>query len=156
MWAFPKAEFADGGEIAKEFREFMIDPKSIGQNMRRKHDLSALGLDGIGYLMLKLGSVPMLEFLSHVFEACVTYDKVPRTWKRSRTVFLYKKGDVNLPENWRPITITSCIYRIFTSMISEFLQQTIHKAGRRKIFSNSQKGSIAGVQGCMEHAVLTR
>jgi hypothetical protein len=55
MWAFPKAEFADGGEIAKEFREFMIDPKNIGQNLRRKNNLSALGLDGIGYLMMKLG-----------------------------------------------------------------------------------------------------
>jgi hypothetical protein len=41
-------------------------------------------------------------------------------------------------------------------MISEFLQQKVHKAGRRKIFSISQKGFIAGVQGCMEHAVLTR
>jgi hypothetical protein len=108
MWAFPKAEFADGGEIAKEFREFMIDPKNIGQNLRRKNNLSALGLDGIGDLMMKLGGAPMLEFLAHIFEACTTYGKVPRTWKRSRTVFLCEKGDVNLPQNWRPITITSC------------------------------------------------
>jgi hypothetical protein len=151
MWAFPKAEFADGGEIAKEFREFMIDPKNIGQNLRRKNNLSALGLDGIGHLMMKLGGIPMLKFLAHLFEACTVCGKVPRTWKRSRTVFLYKKGDKELPENWRPITITSCVYRIFTSMISEFLQQKIHKTGRRKIFSNSQKGFVAGVQGCMEH-----
>jgi hypothetical protein len=41
MSAFPKAEFADGGEIAKEFREFMIDPENIGQNLRRKNNLSA-------------------------------------------------------------------------------------------------------------------
>jgi hypothetical protein len=106
--------------------------------------------------MLKLGGIPMLDFLSHTFGACVKYGRVPRTWKRSRTVFLYKKREVSLPENWRPITITSCIYWIFTSMISEFFQQKIHKAGRRKIFLLSQKGFIAGVQGCMEHAVLTR
>jgi hypothetical protein len=135
LWAFPKAEFTDGEEIAKEFMEFMTDKKNIGQNLRRKNKLSALGLDGMGYLVLKLGGIPMLEFLSHIFGACVKYGKVPRTWKRSRTVFLYKKGDVSVPENWRPITITSCIYRICTSMISEFLQQKIHKAGRCKIFS---------------------
>jgi hypothetical protein len=41
-------------------------------------------------------------------------------------------------------------------MISEFMQQKIHKAGKRKIFSLAQKGFVAGIQGCMEHAVLTR
>jgi hypothetical protein len=94
LWAFPKAEFSDGSDIAKEFMEYMKDPKAIGLNLRRKNNLSAPGLDGIGYLMLKLGGVPMLDFLGHVFEACVKFGRVPKIWKRSRTVFLYKKGDV--------------------------------------------------------------
>jgi hypothetical protein len=42
------------------------------------------------------------------------------------------------------------------SMISEFIQQHIHKSGSRKIFSASQKGFVMGIQGCMEHAVMTR
>jgi hypothetical protein len=42
------------------------------------------------------------------------------------------------------------------SMISKFIQQHIHKCGRRKIFSASQKGFVMGIQGCMEHAVMTR
>jgi hypothetical protein len=41
-------------------------------------------------------------------------------------------------------------------MISEFIQQHIHKCGRRKIFSASQEGVVMGIQGCMEHTVLTR
>jgi hypothetical protein len=31
MWAFPKPEFTDGGEIAKEFVEFMTDKANIGR-----------------------------------------------------------------------------------------------------------------------------
>jgi hypothetical protein len=38
----------------------------------------------------------------------------------------------------------------------EFIQQHIRKARRRKIFSMAQNGFVAGIQGCMEHAVLTR
>jgi hypothetical protein len=34
IWAFPKSEFTDGEEIAKEFKEFMTDKKIIGQNLR--------------------------------------------------------------------------------------------------------------------------
>jgi hypothetical protein len=134
----------------------MTDPKNIGNNLRKKNNLSSLGLDGIGYLMLKVGQGPMLQHIANLFGACIRCSKVPQTWKRSRTVFLYKKGEVTLPENWRPITITSCVYRIFMSMISEFIQQHIHKSGRRKIFSASQKGFVMGIQGCMEHAVMTR
>jgi hypothetical protein len=106
--------------------------------------------------MLKVGQGPMLQYIANLFGACIEHSKVPQTWKRSRTVFLYKKGEIALPENWRLITITSCVYRIFMSMISEFIQQHIHKCGRRKIFSASQKGFVMGIQGCMEHAVMTR
>jgi hypothetical protein len=98
----------------------------------------------------------MLQHIANLFGSCIKDAQVPTTWKRSRTVFLYKKGEVSDPTNWRPITITSYVYRIFTSMISEFIQQHIHKCGRRKIFSASQKGFVMGIQGCMEHAVLTR
>jgi hypothetical protein len=134
----------------------MSDPKSIGSNLRRKYNLSALGLDGIGYLMLKMGGLPILQHIEHLFNSCIQHGQVPRTWKRSKNCFICKKGDQTQPENWRPITITTCTYRVFTSMISEFIQQQIHKSGRRKIFSASQKGFVMGIQGCMEHAVLTR
>jgi hypothetical protein len=127
-WAFPKSEFTDGQKLSNEFVEFMTDPKNIGNNLRKKNNLSSLGLDGIGYLMLKVGQGPMLQHMANLFDACIFHSQVPQTWKRSRTVFLYKKGEVSEPSNWRPITITSCVYRIFMSMISEFIQQHIHKS----------------------------
>jgi hypothetical protein len=136
--------------------EYMKDTKNIGLDLRKKNKLSAFGLDGIGYLMLKLGRAPMRDHISNLFKSCIQHGQVPRTWKRSRTCFIYKKGGQSLPENWRPITIASCVYRIFTSMIPDFIQQQIHKSGRRKIFSASQKGFVMGIQGCMEHAVMTR
>jgi hypothetical protein len=151
-WAFPKSQFSDGSKIEKEFIEFMTDPKNIGMNLRKKNNLSALGLDGIGYLMMKVGKVPMLQHIANLFGSCSQHAQVPTTWKRPRTIFLYKKGEVSDPTNWRPITITSCVYRIFTSMISELVQQHIHKCGRRNIFSASQKCFVMGIQGCMEHA----
>jgi hypothetical protein len=109
--------------LAKDFEDYMINIKNISANHRRKNNLSALGLDGIGYLMMKLGAQPQLEFLQSIFRACIKFGKVPDTWKRSKTVFIFKKGKVlDDPSNWRPITITSCVYRIFTSMVSEFIQ----------------------------------
>jgi hypothetical protein len=37
-----------------------------------------------------------------------------------------------------------------------FIQLKMHRQDNIRVFSNSQKGFVAGVPGCMEHAVTTR
>jgi hypothetical protein len=64
IWAFPKSQFADEDVLAKDFEEFMTDAKNIAGNLKRKNNLSALGIDGIGYLMLKLGGLPHTSFFN--------------------------------------------------------------------------------------------
>jgi hypothetical protein len=98
----------------------------------------------------------MIEFIRQVFKHCVRNGDVPDTWKQAKTVFLYKKGDSSAPQNWRPITITSCLYRLFMALNASFIQLKMHKQDNIRIFSNSQKGFVSGVPGCMEHAVMTR
>jgi hypothetical protein len=68
----------------------------------------------------------MLKFLAHLFEACTVYGRVPRTWKRSRTVFLYKKGDKDQPENWRPITIVDAAIQGAYEQWREFGKRMAH------------------------------
>jgi hypothetical protein len=58
-------------------------------------------------------------------------------------------------KNWRPITATCCIYRLFTAMITQWIQDQ-HSTNKLHIFSRTQKGFVQGQAGCMEHAVLTR
>jgi hypothetical protein len=42
------------------------------------------------------------------------------------------------------------------AMNATFIQMKMHKQDSIRIFCNSQKGFVAGVPGCMEHAVMTR
>jgi hypothetical protein len=63
---------------------------------------------------------------------------------------------MKLPNNWRSITITSCLYRLFMAMNATFIQVKMHKQDKLSIFSNSQRGFVAGVPGCMKHAFMTR
>jgi hypothetical protein len=58
-------------------------------------------------------------------------------------------------KNWRPISITGCLYRLFTAMITKWIQDQ-HSPNKLQIFSRSQKGFVQGQAKCMEHAVLTR
>jgi hypothetical protein len=143
-------------DATRIYREFMTNRLAIAKYLKTKNNLSALGLDGIGYLFLTLGDVPMIDFIRAVFKECMKAGDVPETWKTSKTVFLYKKRDSSLPSNWRPITITSCLYRLYMAMNATFMQMKMHKQDNIRIFSDSQKGFVAGVPGCIEHAVITR
>jgi hypothetical protein len=153
-WTIRREEDAPG--TSRDYRKFMTNRIAVAKCLKTKNNLSALGMDGIGYLFLKLGEVPMIEFIRKVFKECVKARDVPETWKQSRTVFIFKKGDMKLPNNWRPITITSRLYGSFIALNATFIQMKVHKQDKLRIFSNAQKGFVAGVPGCMEHAIMTR
>jgi hypothetical protein len=143
-------------DAGREYRKFVTNRVAIVKCLRTKNNLSALGIDGIGYLFLKLGDIPMIEFIRSVFEECVRAADAPDTWKQPHTVFIFEKGETNVRSNKKPITITSCLYRLYMAMNATFIQMKMHKQDKLRVFSNSQKGFVAGVPGCMEHAVMTR
>jgi hypothetical protein len=135
--------------------EFMIKEDAIKKRLNSKHNLSALGLDGIGYCHLKFGKEPMIKFLAAIFKDCTECPRQPATCKRSRTALLYKMGKEEELKNWRPITVTSCAYRLFTAMITQWIPDQ-HSFNKLQIFSRTQKGFVQGQAGCIEHAVITR
>jgi hypothetical protein len=153
-WAIPQPD-ENAMNLDGSFAEWTRNEDEIRACLKSKHNLSALGLDGVGYLHLKFGGDPMIKFLSLIFGDCVAERKVPQTWKSSRTVLLYKKGSEMEMKNGRPISITCCVYRLFTAMITKWIQDQ-HSSNRLQIFSRSQKGFVQAQAGCMEHAVLTR
>jgi hypothetical protein len=138
-----------------DFAEWMCKEDAIKPCLKSKHNLSARGLDGIGYIHLKFGGDPMIKLISMIFKDCVSERRVPQIWKSSRTVLLYKNGKEYEKKNWRPISITCCVDRLLTAMITKWIQDQ-HCANRLQVFSSSQKGFVQGQAGCTEHAVFTR
>ncbi|KAE9421595.1 hypothetical protein Angca_004760, partial [Angiostrongylus cantonensis] len=67
--------------------------------------------------------------------------KVPTQWKTSKTVLLFKKGDLHDIGNYRPICLLSVVYKLFTRIILNRIDITLHEgqpckeAGFRKGFS---------------------
>jgi hypothetical protein len=101
-----------------DFIEWMQKEDEIRACLKSKHSLSAPGLDGIGHIPIRFGGDPIIKLLSKMFKDCVIARQVPLIWKCSRTVLLYKNGKEYEMKNWRPISITSCVCRLFTAMIT--------------------------------------
>ena len=64
---------------------------------------------------------------------------------------IYKKGDVNDPSNWRPISISNSIYRIFSCTWARAINAF---NGRVNIFSRFQRGFIEATNGCSDNSSI--
>ena len=99
------------------------------------------GEDRITPEMLKMGGKPLVDAVEVLLNKCLMEGRIPDAWKNAEVVLLYKKGDFTNIENYRPISLLSHLYKLFTRIINNRLStkldsyQPIEQAGFRKGFS---------------------
>ena len=67
-------------------------------------------------------------------------------------VFIHKKGDSNDIKNYRPITLTSTISKLFHSIINHRL--CTYLSHNKYVDQTMQKGFQKGIKGCVEHSLV--
>lgn len=81
---------------------------------------SSPGPDGVDCSLWK--STPAsAKLLTRIYNTCIVNGKVPDSWKESHTILLYKGGDENQPQNWRPISLKPIIYKIYAALLARHL-----------------------------------
>ncbi|KAK6735639.1 hypothetical protein RB195_018701 [Necator americanus] len=102
---------------------------------------TAPGPDRIRLEHLKNLPPVLVNILARLFTRYLSECKVPKQWKTSKTVLLYKKGDPYDINNYLPICLLSVIYKLFTTVILNRIKkisdegQPCEQAGFRKGFS---------------------
>ena len=101
----------------------------------------AAGEDGITSELLKAGGTPVLKVLQRLFNSVLLDGTTPEAWNRSVVVLFFKKGDKTLLKNYRPISLLSHVYKLFSRVITNRLArrfddfQPPEQAGFRKGYS---------------------
>ena len=73
--------------------------------------------DGIKNEYIKSTQLIMLPIYEKLFNLIFSSGKIPPQWLEGNIIPIYKrKGEKNKPENYRPITILSCMGKLFTSI----------------------------------------
>ncbi|KAK6762949.1 hypothetical protein RB195_023600 [Necator americanus] len=66
----------------------------------------------------------LINTLARLFTRYLSECKVPKQWKTSKTVLLYKKGDPHDIGNYRPICLLSVIYKLFTRVVLNRIERS--------------------------------
>ena len=80
---------------------------------------TAPGLDNIEYCMIKYLSYSAVSFLLYVFNKSFKEGTFLRKWKQAVVLPFSKPGkDAQLPDNHRPIALTSCASRLLEKILN--------------------------------------
>jgi hypothetical protein len=151
-WARPQTDFREaeqGTPFAlepkitdneqEEMEAFMLNDRNIEEVIKSRQDLSASGIDGISYEIIKSASKKGVKFMKLPVRTCIKNGKIIQTWEEARPILIHQNGDRSTIQNWRSISITNCFYRICTCLLERAIQATNSKV---HIYSGNHKGFI--------------
>ena len=79
--------------------------------------------------------------LKILFQNTLPKGKIPKEWKHANVTAIFKKGDRNKPNNYRPISLTCIICKIMESLVRD---QVMSHMKKHKLFSDKQFGFLEG------------
>ena len=99
----------------------------------------APGPDGIHGCVLKYCSISLCRPLSIIFRLSYNAGSIPAEWKSANIVPVHKKGEKNLINNYRPISLTCLTAKIMEHIIQEEL---LNKT--QNLINSAQHGFLLG------------
>ena len=77
----------------------------------------ATGPDGISPKLLHEAGYAIVPSLTRLFNLSITSNKFPNIWKEANVLPLFKKGDKTDINNYRPVSLLSCVGKLLERII---------------------------------------
>ena len=72
------------------------------------------GEDRIPNEYLKAGEDELIEILTDCFNKIILTEEIPESWRTNNIILLHKKGSKEDMNNYRPISLMSTLYKLFS------------------------------------------
>jgi hypothetical protein len=120
-----------------------IDKDEIRFALQTMKENKSPGDDQIVVEMITGGGVKVIEAVQILLNKCIHEGRIPKVWNNAETIILFKKGNKQDLENYRPISLLSQLYKLLTKIVTNRLTskmdfyQPKEQAGFRKGFSTT-------------------
>jgi len=119
-----------------------INEEEILKQIKDLQNDKAVGIDLIKNEYIKQSADAMLPLYKHLFNAILGTGHIPKEWASGMIIPIYKnKGSKTDPNNYRGITLLSCMAKLFTSIINKRLTIFIEN---NKLLNENQTGFRKG------------
>jgi hypothetical protein len=107
--------------------DFKINKNEITKAIKTLKNNKANGLDGIKNEFIKYSQHALLPVFHKLFNQVLSGGSYPQSWAIGYIKPLYKKENPLLPTNYRGITITSVLGKLFNTIINNRVQEYLVK-----------------------------
>ena len=101
--------------------------EEISNGIKKLKNNKASGLDSISNEMIKARAPIILPFLVIFFNKILETKEYPDEWAVGIITPIHKSGEIDDPDNYRGITINSCLSKLFTLLLNNRLTNFINK-----------------------------
>ncbi len=123
------------------FSSFVVTAEHVRKVLCKLDSKYERDPDGVPSAVLRSLSYELSVPLSIVFSKSLASGTIPSTWKSAFITALYKKGCPSDPQNYRPISITSAVCRVFERILVDHLTYYLRGLG---VISEEQFGFRKG------------
>ena len=131
--------------------ELLVHPESVTKLLKELDVNKSMGPDGVHPKLIKYLSQDQsfVDAIVLLFRACITERCIPEVWKTAIVVALYKKGSVHNPNEYRPVSLTCILCKVYEKLVREYILEGIEKA-----ISSKQHGFTRG-RSCLSNLLET-
>ena len=104
-------------EQSEDTEEPKFLEKEIAQIIKNLKNNKAGGEDGIKNEHIKYGGEILIQIITKLCNEIMEENKISEAWKQSNIILLHKKGDRHDIENYRPISLSPTLLKIFSKLI---------------------------------------
>ena len=122
-------------------RQINISATDVCDILKSLNVSKASGPDLVSPRLLKEGANQLCTPLSTFFNRLLISGQYPKAWKYADVTPVYKKGDKQIPNNYRPISLLS--------VVGKTMERSVHKyvynyCAQHRVFTPFQSGFIQG------------
>ena len=128
-------------ETVTRLSDINIDTDTIIKLIRSLDPNKAHGCDGISIRMLKLCATSISKPLHILFNNSVISKCFPNEWKKANIISVHKKGDKQIINNYRPVSLLPICSKIFEKIIFNSLFEYLED---NKLLNCNQSGFRSG------------
>ena len=136
---------------SKELKSIVVTEEQIDKALVKLNSNKACGPDGIHPKFLKELHSSLSVPLCILFNKTMSSGTIPTQWKTAEVKPIFKKGEKQNPGNYRPVSLTSIVCKIFEGFIRDALNPHLTE---NKLLSEHQFGFTTG-RSCITQLLVT-